>query len=622
MKVGDGETDVVSNRSGQGRSSAARVLTLVAALAVVRPSLASPVEPPAKVSGVRYEVTFDESVAASRLIGVKMSFDVDGAGDVALSLPSWTPGSYELDDFAKHVRAFSALMDREPIRWDKADYDTWRVHPPRAGRVTVVFQYHADQLDTGAAWATPDFAFFNGTNVFLYPEDLDRGFTSEVAIRTAEDWMVATGLSAGSVPGEYVAASYDELIDMPTFVGRFDVDSTRIDGRWYRLATYPEGAMVGEARANMWDQIERMLPPMVDVFDDVPWEHYTVLLVFDPSFAGGSALEHSNSHIGIYANQFIGSAVLASITAHEIFHAWNVKRLRPADLWPYDYGRPQPTELLWVSEGITDYYADLALVRGGIAPPAFLYAMTQSKIDEVAGTVPVALEDASLSTWIRPTDGTASIYYSKGSLAGLMLDILVRDASNNERSLDDVMKALYETTYLRGTGFTEEQFWDAVQDASGGRDFSDFHDSYVDGRDPYPMEELLRLAGLVVAADTTRVARIGITTTADDRGLVVAAVVPGGAGAAAGLRVGDVLRRVGEIDAADASFGAQFRDRFGSQPEGTPYELVVERDGETVVLGAELRYEDVTTTEIRQDPDASERASRIRRGLLTGLPGG
>ena len=123
--------------------------------------------------------------------------------------------------------------------------------------------------------------------------------------------------------------------------------------------------------------------------------------------------------------------MLASITAHEIFHAWNVKRLRPADMVPYRYDRPQPTPWLWVSEGITDYYADLALVRGGVVDAGGFCAADDGEDREVADAPPVALEDASLSTWIHPTDGTGYIYYPKGSLAGFLLDIMIRDASDN-----------------------------------------------------------------------------------------------------------------------------------------------------------------------------------------------
>jgi len=585
-------------------------ITGVLAFLLAAAGYTDPVEAPERhgISNVRYEVTFDASTAPGRLIHVAMSFDVDDEQTVALSLPSWTPGSYQLDDFAKNVRNVSASLGSSEIRWDKSDFDTWRVYPTDAGRVTIEFDYRADQLDVGQAWAASDLAFFNGTNLFLYPEGQDLSFPSEIAFHTESDWGVATGLTSAGDGWEFTAQDYHELVDMPTFVGDFDMDSTQIDGTWYRLASYPVGALAGQPRATLWSQIEAMMPPMAAVTGDVPWDRYTTMTVFDEGFGGGSALEHSNSHLGVYHPGFIGTPTLASITAHEIFHAWNVKRIRPAQMWPYDYGRQMPTELLWVSEGITDYYADLALVRGGIVPAQGFYGLTQGKIGTVNNTVPVALEDASLSAWIGPTDGTSSIYYPKGSLAGFMLDILIRDASDNEHSLDDVMKAMYEDAYEQGQGFTEQMWWDAVRSAANGRSFEQFHDAFIDGRDPFPWAEVLPLAGLEWIDETVDVARIGISTITDTSGIRVTQVVPGGSGAQAGVLPGDVLVEIGGIAAEDASFGARFRARFGNEPAGTAYEIVVMRAGERVSLMTTLQFAEVSN-------------SRIREGLLTGSTG-
>ncbi|MEQ1855253.1 MAG: PDZ domain-containing protein [Longimicrobiales bacterium] len=591
------------------------------ALLLVLLAGATPPRADDEVRNVRYDVTFDAASAASRTIRIEMSFDVTNGDAVSLSLPSWTPGSYSLGDFAKNVGNVRATQSGAEIRWDKADFDTWRVYPTGRGRVSVALDYAADELDNGQAWSRPDFAFFNGTNVFFYPEGADLDFSSEIVFHTEADWKIATGLTAGPATRSYSAVGYHELVDMPTFVGRFDVDSAQIGGKWYRLATYPEGRMAGQDRALLWDQIHRMMPPMEAVTDVVPWDHYTTLLVFDESFGGGSALEHSNSHLGIYHPTFLGSPTLASITAHEIFHGWNVKRMRPWDLWPYDYGRAMPTELLWVSEGITDYYADLALVRGGIVSAESFYEDTQAKIEQVTAVPPVALEDASLSTWISPRDGTASIYYPKGSLAGLMLDILIRDASDNARSLDDVMKTVYEGSYGRDRGFTEEQWWDAVQSAAGGRSFQDFHDDFIDGRVPFPWETILPLAGLQLRVDVTRVPRIGISTQGSAEGVRVAAVGPGSAAQAAGIVVGDLIVSVAGVDVGNADFGAVFRANFANGAVGTRYEIVVERAGQRLTLSPELRFDDVRAVAIEEDAGASPKAVRIRNGLLTGSAG-
>jgi predicted metalloprotease with PDZ domain len=568
------------------------------------------------ISDIRYEVTYDEATAAKGVISVAMSFVTDEAGPIRLSLPAWTPGSYELDNFARHVVSFGAEADGQAIRWDKTDYDTWRVFPTGSGTVTVRFEYRADTLDTGMSWSTPDFAYFNGTNLFLFPEGQGLNFPATVHIRTEPEWRIATGMAAAPDPRAYSAANYHDLVDMPTFVGAFDIDSTRVEGKWYRLATYPTGSLAGERRDELWEQIEDLIPPMAAVFEETPWSTYTIMAVFPEGFQGGSALEHQNSHLGLYTPGIIGSPILALVIAHEMFHAWNVKRLRPVELVPYAYDRAQPTTLLWMSEGITDYYADLALVRGGVVPAEFFFQITGGKISQVSNSPPVALEDASLSTWIEPDDGTAFLYYPKGSLAGLMLDIMIRDATNNRQSLDDVLRELYHSTYKNGTGFSEEQFWDAVSRAAGGKSFDEFEAAFVDGREAYPWDRILPLAALELVVRTEERPMIGVGLQQDESGLRVTAVTPGSAAAAAGIEPGDYLLRVGEIEAGQPM--QAFRDRYGDEAPGTPLEVEVRRGAEVLTLNMELRFVENTSYAIEEASDAPEKAVRIREAILEG----
>src|SRR5690349_5757506 len=468
-------------------------LTVTSFLAVPAAAQKAPARPPAErpaaaavsapLTNVRYEVTFDSITAQARRLQVAMSFDVAGRGPVLLSLPEWTPGAYELSFFARWVSDFTPVAGDKPLTWDKLDYDTWRVQPAGAKSMTVRFNYLADTLDNAMAWARPDFALFNGTNVFLYPEGRSTTFPATVTVHTEPSWLVATGMQpVPSSPRTYREENYHDLVDKPFFIGRMDLDSTQVAGHWTRLVTYPAGMLTGATRTQTLDALGKIIPAEAQVFDETPWSAYNVMMIFDSAYGGGSALEHTNSHVGIYSPGFIGNPILASITAHEIFHAWNVKRLRPADMVPYRYDRSEPTVWLWVSEGITDYYADLALRRGGIIDDQQFLNVTGEKLAKVAAAPPTALEDASLTTWIHPTDGSEYLYYPKGSLAGFALDIMIRDASNNQHSLDDAMRELYRTTYKAGgRGFTGAQWWAAVSKAAGGRRFADFASKYVDG---------------------------------------------------------------------------------------------------------------------------------------------
>lgn len=572
------------------------------------------------VSAIEYQLTFTRASAATRSIDVAMRFTAGAAGPVELSLPAWTPGAYELSFFAKRVLDFRAMQGAQPLRWDKRDYDTWRVQVGSPGPVEVRFRFLADTLDNAMAWAREDFAFVNGTNVFLYPEGSDLSFPAAVRVETEADWQVATGMNVAGAR-RFDAQNYHDLVDMPFFVGRIELDSLQVEGRWHRLATYPVGALAGPNRQTLWRQIQTMVPTMSRVFGETPWQHYTTMLVFDSGYGGGSALEHQNSHVGIYHPGFAGSEVLASITAHEIFHAWNVKLLRPADLVPYRYDRAQPTTLLWVSEGITDYYADLALVRAGIIDSAVFLSVTGGKQQEVDALPPVALEDASLSTWIQPNDGTGTIYYPKGSLAGLLLDILIRDASDNKASLDDVMRALYRSTAKTGgRGFTTEDWWRAVGAAAGRPDFTDFAARYIDGRDPFPWASVGPLAGIRIVVDSVLEPRIGVATHAGADGReVITQVAPGSAAAAAGLRDGDELVRVGDI-AVDADFGALFRMRYRRRI-GEAIPVVVRREGRDLTVSLVVRGEQRIERQLEYDRRASLKAARIRSGILRGTTG-
>jgi predicted metalloprotease with PDZ domain len=613
---------MISIASLRAAAVLAGVSMLPAAAHAQRQAAAAPVPArSAPVANLRYEVAFDSSSAAHRTLKVTVTFDVGGPGKVLLSFPIWTPGSYEIANFARFVTGFTATAGDKALDWDKLDYDTWRIDPADARSITARFDYRAETLDNAAAWSRRDFAFFNGTNLFPYPEGRGFDFPATVTVKTQPGWLIATGMQSASAPGSYREGNYHDLIDKPFFVGRMDVDSMQVGGKWNRLATYPAGAMTGPARSLLWDQIVKVVPKMAAVFQETPWQTYSTLLVFTPEVGGGSALEHSNSHVGIYNPGFIGTPLLASITAHEIFHGWNVKRLRPADLWPYDYDEPQETPWLWVSEGITDYYADLALVRGAVVDSAGFLGLTGEKMAQIATQPATALEDASLSTWIGPIDGTQYQYYPKGSLAGFMLDVLIRDGSDNRRSLDDVMRELYRSAYKKGRGFTAADWWPAVSRAAGGRSFTEFNARYIDGRDPFPWSDVLPRAGLRQVSDTIREPRVGVATAQDSAGaIVVQEVQPGGVAQEAGVKAGDQLLALGDVAILDPDFGTAFRARFGKS-EGDSLPIRVLRGSDTLTLHGVVRLDARVETRLAADPDASEKAKRVRNGIITGTVG-
>jgi predicted metalloprotease with PDZ domain len=574
----------------------------------------------APISNVVYHVVIDSGDAAQRRIRVSMTFDVSSADPVLLALPAWTPGSYELTYWAKNVSAFAASSAGRPLQWDKADYQTWRVRPAASGPISVSFEYRNDSLDNSDSWSQPDFSLLNGATLFPYPAGRPFDFPSTVELRLPATWRVATGMpSTGR--NTFSASNYHDLVDFPIMAGRFDFDSTRVGTGWLRFASYPASVETSTRRATTLSDLAKIIPVESAVFGETPWTTYTVMQIADTNFAAIVGIEHQNSHVDLTNVLAIGQPVLTSVYAHEIFHAWNVKRLRPADLWPYQYAHEQPTSWLWVSEGVTDYYADLALLRSGVSDSAAFFATTAGKIREIAQLPPFGLDDASLSTWIHSTDGTADAYYPKGSLAGLMLDILIRDASDNKHSLDDVLRALYRQDFKAGKGFTGDDWWKAVESAAGGKSFADFNARYIDGRDPYPWQSVLPLAGMQLLTDSIRMPLLGVTMSQEDNGSRITAVAPGSTAAQAGVEAGDDLVSVGDIPGSVPALSEHLREKFGSVKDGTIIPITVMRQGKQSSLAAPLQFTWRLQLRIAPVAGASAKAMRVRTGILHGTTG-
>ncbi|HEY5439844.1 MAG TPA: PDZ domain-containing protein [Gemmatimonadaceae bacterium] len=573
----------------------------------------------AAISDVRYAVTFKALQGIERGVDVSMSFTATGKEPVLLSLPIWTPGNYEVSWFARNVSRFGATSRGKPLTWDKSTPNTWRIVTDNGGPVTVEFHYKADTLDNAQSWAREDFLLFNGTNLFLYPEGRALDFPATVTVQTEDSWRVITGMTQTGARA-WSAPSYHELVDHPFFVGKFDIDSAQVAGVWMRFSSYPSGSVKPAQRTRLLEQMARAIPTEVSVFADRPWSRYDIMQIADSSSPGMSALEHENSNVGVIGAGYVDEEFVPSVYAHEIFHSWNVKRLRPLDMWPYRYEMMQPTAWLWVSEGITDYYADLALVRGGVINATGFLGKTETKMDHVDKTVPIALTDASLQAWIHMTDGTQDIYYDKGSLAGLALDIMIRDATDNAASLDGVMRSLYAADYKTGKGFTPAEWWGAVSRAAKGANVAEFNDKYVDGRERYPWDQWLARAGWRLHTDTLHQPRMGVSFQKDSAGLLVVLIEPGSMSATAGIKPGDVVTSIDGIATTNPAWEG-WRQKFALR-ESAPIEIRLIRDGAAMTIHPLVKFALLIDRKLEPDPGASDKAKRIREGILKGVTAG
>ena len=569
----------------------------------------------APISDISYEITADSSAVGRRQLGVVMSFTVAGTNPVILALPAWSPGHYVLLWFSRRISEFSAQSGDAQLQWRKLDFQTWEIIPRSAGTVRVSFNYLADAVDRAVAWTAPNFAFFNGTNLFLYPTGRGFDWPARVSVRTEPSWRVATGMDPTAGVNNFTAGNYHDLTDMPFYVGRFAMDSTQIAGKWVRLAFYPAASLTPARRDRAFGWLQKFVPAHITVFGEAPFRNYTLFQRSDTVVNGGG-LEHQSSQVDEVTTSGLDGN-LSGLYSHEFFHAWNVKRLRPADLVPYRYDDAQQTTWLWVSEGVTDYYGALGLVRGGVNDSTGFFNFIANEIASVAGAPPTAVSDASFGAWIAPTDGSGGLYYPKGGLTGFLLDIMIRDASDNRMSLDNVMRRLYDATWKHGKGFTGAEWWSEVSRAAGGKSFAEFARRYVDGREPLPVDSVLRLAGLRSESDTIREPRLGISTATDAAGVSITQVSPTGAAAAAGARVGDKIVSIGDVTISNDDSFEPLRARYAGTSL-TTLPLVVRRGTETITLQLPVRL--VTRVQVRvlPIPNASPKALRIRGGILRG----
>jgi predicted metalloprotease with PDZ domain len=572
---------------------------------------------------VRYEVSFPDR--AARLIHVRAEFPAAGRDTLLVSLPAWSPGSYEIENYARYVRHFGAQgTNGAALFWDRLDKDTWRVPTGGAPRVTIEFDFLADTIDLSLPRIRDDGGWFLGTNVFLFEEgQIDR--PAEVRFTLPEGWRVTTALRPGT-GGAYTAADYHELADAMTFAGRHAVDSLQVDGKWLRIAVSPAAAYTPATSRSLRNSVTRLSQVQNRIMGGPPYDVYTVYfaVISEPiNFAGG--LEHTYSHFNIMPVQAFadGAGTLGDfmnpLMSHEFMHLWNVKRIRPAELWPYDYTREQYTPLLWWSEGVTDYYADVSNLRAGLWTEREFAANVESNAGQVDGAPePWSAEDGSAATWIDEVYVPSSqLYYPKGSLLGLLLDISIRDATDNAKNLDQVMRGLYDRFYRQGKGFRTADLLGLLREA-GMPELDTFYQKYINGREPLPYDEVLPRAGFAVERRSVTSPVFGVSQTPTAAGMEIAAVDPTSAAAAAGVRPGDVLMRVGDVTVTvDADWGAEFRRRYQGRA-GQPLTIVVRRDGRAITLTGEVRERTRTTIAISRAASLTPKQARVWRGIATG----
>lgn len=437
-------------------------------------------------------------------MNVKAPANPNVPNETNLIMPVWTPGSYMIREFERHVQDFKAMdANGNVLEWTKVDKNTWRVVTRAARQWKVSYRVYANELTVRTNELNSDHAFWNNAALLMYPEGA-LGKESTLRVVPANNWKVATGLPpVAGQPNTFRAENFDILYDSPVEVSNFKQIDFEVRGVAHRIVIDGEGNYDPQ---RMKADVQKIVEAQVAMFGGIPYHDYTFILHLRSNTGGG--LEHLNSTaLGFRRFNFAterGWLSFNGLVSHEFFHLWNVKRIRPDVLGPFDYTKENYTRLLWVAEGITDYYGYVMVRRAGLVSEQVYLDMLARRIQDfqnTPGRLQMSAEEASFNSWIkeyRPDENSVNSqisYYDKGELLGLLLDLEIRRRSNNAKSLDDVMRALNKDFFEKGRNFTPADF-QKLCETMGGGSFEDFFARYVRGREELPYNQFFAAAGL------------------------------------------------------------------------------------------------------------------------------
>jgi len=412
----------------------------------------------------------------AQIAAIEASLPTEGRAVIDVMMPIWSPGFYRIEDYAEQVRNVSACTaGGGALEVERTRANRWRIVTGGASRVVLSYELICVGRSVTTNWVSAELGVLNGPATFITLADSGRR-PHEVRLELPASWEdAATGLGAApdGEPHHYRADDYDTLVDAPIIAGDLSTHEFVVDGvPHYLVDVGPRGAWDGARAAR---DLERIVEQTLPLWGRLPYERYVFLNVFR---RGGGGLEHANSTL-LTANAErlateSGYRRWLSFVAHEYFHAFNVKRLRPVELGPFDYEEGPRTASLWQAEGLTSYYAELFLARAGLGDAADLLAAlsrTIRRLQSSPGRLLETLEGSSLNVWTNSLSGvgageTTVSYYDKGMVVGFLLDARIRHATGGRKSLDDVMRLAY-ARYGGARGFTPDEFRATAEEVAG-----------------------------------------------------------------------------------------------------------------------------------------------------------
>ncbi|MBZ5551538.1 MAG: PDZ domain-containing protein [Acidobacteriia bacterium] len=556
-------------------------------------------------------------------------------------MPAWSPGRYVIYDFAHNVQEFRAQGDQnKPLAFEKIDKQTWRVHTGGSQRVAIEYKVFANTLSGTFSQLNDQHANYNGASIYMYVVGL-KDHPIDLDIEAPDGWAVMNGLPGGKGDGNHWmlrAPNYDVLIDCPTEIAPFsDSGSVRMKsfsfaGKSFRVVIHNNGSDKNVDR--FVSDLEKIVKTEFEVMGPPDYNQYTFLFHFNPYALHGDGMEHLNS------TQIVITGNLGDdenydnylwVSAHEFFHCWNVKRLRPVALGPWDYAGENYTPSLWISEGITSYYASLSLRRAGIWDDQKYFKHVARLIEMIQnspGRFERNVEQASLDTWFWHDTPDVSnwqnvflSYYTQGEILGALLDLEIRQRTANAKTLDDVFRTLYKkfyetpgtTYYLQGRGFREEDFLEALSHVSS-TDFADFWKQNIATTAEVDYNRYLKAAGLFLDAQHSQAEPYaGISSGENPNHLVVIEnIIPESPAAHAGLSAGDTILAVDEERVSLKTLGEILKEK----KSGEKVKFTVYRENRLLNVDVVLGSHEEVTYSIKELNNPTELQTQIRASWL------
>jgi predicted metalloprotease with PDZ domain len=530
-----------------------------------------------------------------------------------LSLPTWAPGWYTVENYQKNMLRFKVTdAGGKALPLTMSRKQTWNVNTKGLDEIHIDYDYRATVLALNQAKITKDFAFFTGIELFLQAEG-HRWEPSTVHFQIPQGWKLITALKETSDPMTFTADNYDVLVDAPAEMGNFDVTKFEVEGKPHYFVANPAGAFSAEKSQKFTELLGKVATVDSKIFGGLPYEKYVYFYFFTPPESNASgALEHLNSHVSFAPpGNFATPERIIGTGAHEYFHTWNVKRLRPAEMWPYDYSLENETPLLWVSEGFTNYFGSLSTYRAGINSEKEFLGRRGSVISDIEANEArnyISPAMSSVSTWTGYDTPVAFgiSYYAQGENLGALLDISIRHDSDSKYGLEDVMRSMFDDFYKKDRGFTTEDMLGVIKRLTK-KDYHDFYRRYVFGTEVPNYDEIYGYAGYKLDKSTARTPIFGFGGRFRNGGFTITAVNPASPAATAGLREGDIILKMNGQDPRQVSL---------DELAGQSVKLAVERSGSEMELAMTVGVKESGFYTLAEMPQPSPEQLKIRQAWL------